>query len=263
MACVETAKIENIEMDYIRFGKGDKNFIILPGLSIHSVMGLAELIENAYSIFSEDYTVYVFDRAKDIREGYGVRDMADDTAAVMEALHIKEANIFGASQGGMIALELAIHHGHLVDRMVLGSTLAKANDSICQVIDEWIYLAEKKEEKALLESFADRVYSEATLKAYKDVIISSNQGISEEEYKRFIILAQACKNFDCSKELPNIQSQVLVIGAEGDRVTTPNGCKEIAESLNCDLYLYDASYGHGVYDEAKDYIERCKNFFEK
>ena len=36
-----------------------------------------------------------------------------------------------------------------------------------------------------------------TLKAYRETLISSNLGISDEEYRRFIILAEACKTFDC------------------------------------------------------------------
>ena len=56
-ASVKTVSVENMEMDYIVFGEGDKSFIILPGLSIHSVMGSAELIAEAYKDFTDEYTV--------------------------------------------------------------------------------------------------------------------------------------------------------------------------------------------------------------
>ena len=39
-----------IEMEYCKFGSGDKVFVILPGLSIQSVMGAKDIIENNYSI---------------------------------------------------------------------------------------------------------------------------------------------------------------------------------------------------------------------
>lgn len=91
-------------------------------------------------------------------------------------------------------------------------------------------------------------------------MISSNLGISDEEYRRFIILAEACKTFDCYGELSSIQCPVLVIGAEGDRVVTAEGSKQIAEALGCESYIYDGSYGHGVYDEAADYRRRCLDF---
>ena len=89
-------------MDYVKFGRGRKSFVILPGLSIHSVTRYADSIAESYKDFTDDYTVYLFDRAKDIREGYSVRDMAADTAAAMSELHIENADVFGASQGGPV-----------------------------------------------------------------------------------------------------------------------------------------------------------------
>ncbi|MDX2170421.1 MAG: alpha/beta fold hydrolase [Deltaproteobacteria bacterium] len=41
---------------------------------------------------------------------YLLRDMADDTAGVLDALDIDRAHIVGTSMGGMIAQTLAIHH---------------------------------------------------------------------------------------------------------------------------------------------------------
>ncbi len=261
-ACVKTASIGEMNMDYIVFGNGKKCFVILPGLSIHSVMGAADVIAEAYADFTEEYTVYVFDRAKDIEKGYTIRDMAEDTAAAMQSLHIENADVFGASQGGMIAMYLAIDHPELVHALILGSTLSKTNDTFEHVIEEWVNLAEKKDEIGLLESFADNVYSEATLESYRDSLISSNRGISDEEYSRFVILASACESFDCYDELSSIRCPVLVLGSEGDSVVTSEGSKQIAEALNCELYLYDESYAHGVYDEAADYKQRCLNFLK-
>jgi hypothetical protein len=54
----------------------------------------------------------------------------------------------------------------------------------------------------------------------------------------------------------------LALGSEGDRVTTPEGSRQIAEKLGCAIYLYDSSYGHAVYDEAPDYKERILAFFQ-
>ena len=262
-ACVKTVFAGNTAMDYIVFGNGDKNFVILPGLSVHSVTGSADAIADAYKEFSEKYTVYVFDRAKNIHKGYSVKDMAKDTAAAMKVLNIETADIFGASQGGMIAMYLAVDYPALVNKMILGSTLARPNDVFVRVIEEWLSLAEIRNEVRLLESFADNVYSEATLKAYRKMLISSNRGISDEEYRRFSILTEACRDFDCCDKLSDIKCPVLAIGSEGDRVATAEGTKEIAKALGCEMYLYDGSFGHGVYDEASDYKQRCMAFLEE
>ncbi len=262
-ACIKTVFAGNTEMDYIVFGHGDKNFVILPGLSVHSVIGSADAIANAYKDFSEKYTVYVFDRAKNIHKGYSVKDMAKDTAAVIKALHIETADFFGASQGGMILMYLAADYPTLINKMILGSTLARPNDVFNRVINEWLSLAESKNESGLLESFADNVYSEATLKVYRQMLISSNRGIRDEEYRRFSILTEACRNFDCCDKLSDIKCPVLAIGSEGDRVATAEGTKEIAKALGCEMYLYGDNFGHGVYDEAPDYRRRCIAFLEE
>ncbi len=257
---IQTVSEGEMEMDYFSFGTGEKVFVILPGLSVHSVMSAADTVAAAYADFSEEYTVYLFDRAKNITDGYTVRDMAADTAKAIKALGIANADIFGASQGGMIAQYIAIDYPELVHKLILGSTLAKANDTSNQVIGNWVALAEAHEETALLESFADCVYSEATLEAYRDTLISSNAGITDEEYTRFAILAKACLTFDCYDELSAIACPVFVIGSEGDSVVTPEGSCEIAEVLGCEIYLYGEEYGHGVYDEAPDYRSRCLAF---
>ena len=250
-------------MNHIKFGNGDKNFVIIPGLSIHSIMGLADAIKDAYKIFAKDYTVYVFDRKEDIKENYSIKDMADDTATAMKELGISGACILGVSQGGMIAQLIAMDYPKLVKKLVLASTLSKPNKTFTDIGSRWIELARKKDERGLIESFVDNIYSDKTLASYRDVLISSNLGITDKEYERFIILTSACKTFNSYDKLKEIKCPVLVIGAKEDKVVTAEGSKEIADKLGCEIYLYGDGYGHGVYDEAEDYKQRCLEFFER
>lgn len=259
-ASVKTVSVGDTVMDYAVFGSGKKSLVILPGISVHSVMNSADAIAKAYKDFSGEYTVYVFDRTKNIKSGYTVRAMAADTAAAMKKLNIAGADVLGVSQGGMIAQYLAIDHPELLHKMILGSTLAGANDTSRRVIGEWIRLAEAKDEVGLLSGFADNVYSEATLRTHRDTLISSNRGISDEEYRRFIVLAEACNTFDCFDELSAVRCPVLVLGSSGDKLVTAECSEQLAGALGCEIYLYDDGYGHGVYDEAADYKQRCLNF---
>ncbi|HAQ62906.1 MAG TPA: alpha/beta hydrolase, partial [Ruminococcaceae bacterium] len=81
MSC-ETGRASNekFEMQYIKFGQGKKTLVILPGLSVQSVIPAAAAIEKQYEIFKNDFTVYLFDRRQNLPEVYSVYDMADDTA---------------------------------------------------------------------------------------------------------------------------------------------------------------------------------------
>lgn len=263
VAGVKTAVFDGGEMDYISFGKGEKTFVILPGLSVHSVMGLSGAVEAAYSVFEDEYTVYLFDRKKNIESGYTIREMASDTAAAMSSLGLSSSAVFGASQGGMIAIYLASGHPELVSELILGSTLSRPNDTFLSVGSEWLKKAEERDEEGLLESFVDAVYSESTLSLYRESLIASNRGITEEEWERFIILASSCLDYNSYDELGKIKCPVLVIGCEGDRVVTAASSREIASALGCEIYIYPSTYGHAVYDEAPDYKERCLGFLKK
>jgi pimeloyl-ACP methyl ester carboxylesterase len=53
---------------------------------------------------------------------YTLQDMAGDAAAVLDALAIPQAHVFGLSMGGMIAQELAIHYRERVASLTLMMT---------------------------------------------------------------------------------------------------------------------------------------------
>ncbi len=250
-------------MKYIRFGNGEKNYVIIPGLSVHSVLGLRKAIEESHRIFTREYTVYLFDRPEMLGAGCTIREIAEETAEAMAVLNLQGADVFGASMGGMIAQYIAIDHPELVHRLILGSTSPKPGEIGRNVIGEWLDLAEAHREDGLLESIVDKVYSKNTLAAHRQALILGNRGIRPTEYQQFIVQAKACLNFDCSKELYRIQCPTLVLGSKGDRVLTDEGSRRLAKTLNCELYLYDESYGHGVYDEAPDYKSRCLEFLQK
>jgi len=51
-----------------------------------------------------------------------IRMMTDDTVALMDALYIKRAHVFGISMGGMIAQEIVLNYAERVNGLVLGCT---------------------------------------------------------------------------------------------------------------------------------------------
>ena len=77
---VETVRTESFEMDYFRFGHGSESLVILPGVSVQSVMLLPNIVAAAYKVLTDDFTVYVVDRRKNVKDGYSIAEMAEDTA---------------------------------------------------------------------------------------------------------------------------------------------------------------------------------------
>lgn len=258
---VSKVKVNETEMDYAKFGSGNKNLVIIPGLSIKSVISSANAVAKAYELFCEDFTVYVLDRRNNITKGLTINDMAEDIAKVMQELKISDAYIFGTSQGGMIAQLLAIEHPSLVKKLVLGSSASRLYDKSERLIKSWISLAEEGRIEELCEDFVKKLYSKPFADKYGALIVKMNSDATQSELERFIVLSSACIGFDIRNKLNKIKCPVLVLGAKEDEVLTDTASYETAELLGGELYMYDAPYGHAVYDEAEDYKERLMNFY--
>lgn len=255
---------DSFAMDYFAFGGGKKTFVILPGLSVQSVMGAAGAVEAGYAVFSEEYTVYVFDRRLDLPPLYTIEDMARDTAEAMKALSLSDIYLFGASQGGMIALVIAARYPDLVRKLVLGSASANVPAGRMGALDEWIRLAREKDGEGLYLAFGREIYPPAVFEAYREALAEAGKTVSDEEFERFVILAQGIRGFRAVEELDRISCPVLAIGSFEDRVLDSDDTMEIAERLerreDFRLYMY-TGYGHAAFDTAPDYRERIFRFF--
>ena len=262
---IETVQADTFSMDYFRFGSGEKTLVILPGLSVQSVMGAADAIAEAYRPIEDRFTVYVFDRRTDIPSPYPIRDMARDTAEAFRALGLKDVCLFGASQGGMIALVLAIEYPELVGRMVLGSSSANVQEAQYRVIEKWIRLAKAEDREGLYLAFGREIYPPAVFEQYREALIAAAGTVTDRDLERFVILAEGTKGFDVVKELDRIRCPVLAIGVFEDSVLDSDATMEIAEKLDVRpdfrLYMY-TGYGHAAFDTAPDYKERILRFFE-
>ena len=262
MAETGTLKIKNGEVQFIKFGKGKKPLVILPGLSYDGFFPQAEAIESAYGVFSEDFTVYLIDRNLTPKTGYSVRDMADDAAEAIEKLGISCADVFGVSLGGMVAQQLAICYPQLVNKLVIGSTMSRPNKTVLSVLTWWEGIAKSGDIDALTADINKTIYSPSTLKKYAAVFSALKTVATSKKTARFITYINAAKNFDVYSALNRITAKTFVIGALRDRITTANAALETANALRCQYYEYKR-YGHAVFDEAPDYKKRVYGFLTK
>ena len=252
--------LSDMQIEYIRFGKGKRAMIMIQGLNTRGIKGAALPLAYMYRKFAKDFTVYLFERRPDVREGITVRDMASDIARAMDALGIKEADVLGVSQGGMIAQYLAIDRPDLVGRLVLAVTLARNNDTVTSAVDSWIKTAEAGDMKTLVRDMAEKMYSDAYLKRYRPLLPLLTVLQRPRDVKRFTALAGACLTCDTYDTLDQIRCPVLVIGGGRDKIVGSEAAKELSEGLGCEAYIYD-DLGHAAYEEAKDFNQRIFDFF--
>ncbi|MFX1274504.1 MAG: alpha/beta fold hydrolase [Promethearchaeota archaeon] len=100
------------------------------GFPIVMIMGLTANIdwwdERLIKVLSENWKVILFDNRgtgrSDNDRDFTLKDMADDTIALMDALDIKKAHVYGYSMGGMIAQELVLAYPDRIKKLILSST---------------------------------------------------------------------------------------------------------------------------------------------
>lgn len=260
---IRTVRTDSFSMDWVSFGSGEKTMVILPGLSVQSVMDLAGLVAEAYRMFADEYTVYMFDRRKELPDSYPIKEMAEDTAEAMRALGLSDIDLIGASQGGMISMQIAIDHPELVHKLVLCSTSSAVDEEQFRAIGKWIDLAKAGDSEGLYMAFGEAVYPPDVFEKSKKALRTAAKTVTDEDLERFIILADL-KGFDLTGDLKKIKCPVLVMGSMDDQVLGYEASLRIAENLGRKkglvLQMYDG-YGHAAYDLAPGYKESIFKFF--
>ena len=258
-------ELDDTTVNYISFGKGEKNLIIIPGLGdgLKTVKGLALPFSIMYKMFAKNFKVYVFSRKNDLKDDYDTIDMAKDIKNILDKINVDKASVVGVSQGGMIAQYLAINNPNLVEKLVLVVTLSKQNEIVNKRVNKWIDYAKNDNYKDLFIDTMENSYQDETLNKYRKMYPVLTKVGKPKDFNRFLIEAKACLTHNAYNKLSKIKCPTLIIGGQKDNIVGVEASKEIHEKIkNSELFIYD-DYGHGVYEEAKDFNKRVYDFLVK
>lgn len=250
-----TLQLGDDTMHYIRFGRGKKTLIMLPGLGdgLTTVKGTALPMALMYRIFTRDYTVYMFSRRNQLPQGHTTRDMARDLKAAMDVLGIEQADLVGVSMGGMIAQHFAADYPERLGKLVLVVTCSRPNPILTESVQEWIELARRGDHAALMDSNLRRMYSDAYYRKNRWTSPLVGRLTKPKSYERFLIQAEACLTHDASDRLAQIHAPTLIIGGEQDHALGAEASREMAAAIpGAQLKMYP-EWGHGLYEEARNF----------
>lgn len=116
------ADLDGRKLSYLRRGSGAPLLLIM-GMAGH--MGLWR--EDFLALLENDFDIVAYDHrgigdSTDVDGPFTIAELADDAAALLDAVGWDDAHIFGISMGGMVAQELVLDRPERVRRLVLGCT---------------------------------------------------------------------------------------------------------------------------------------------
>ncbi|HEY5639619.1 MAG TPA: alpha/beta fold hydrolase [Dehalococcoidia bacterium] len=164
-----------------------------------------------------------------------IRQMADDAVALMDALDLKRAHIFGISMGGMISQEIVLNYPERVNGLILGCTtpgwshgqMPSPEDTAGMVPEPGL----SREE--LVRRFWPVVCAPAFIESSADFLeemvqASLKQATPMDTLARQGVAVQAFDSFD---RLGQIKAPTLVIHGDIDRLVPPANGDVLAAAI--------------------------------
>ena len=260
---IEQFKDVACQMEYIKFGDGDKKLVIIPGLTVISITRTASLIYDANRLFAQNgFTVYAFDRRSDVSYPFSVADMAGDTLYVMKKLGLSNCFLYGHSQGGMISQHMLLKEPSIFRKAVLSSTVSRLNENAEKVFRNWIDKAAQHDARSLYESFIYYFVSDKFAEVIRKAFYEEADTVTDRELDEFIGHVRNMFEFNVKDSIGRIEAPTLIIGSKKDRVFDIALLQEVAAIKNCESYFYEDG-GHCTSLEYPDFNQRLIDFFNK
>lgn len=154
---------------------------------------------------------------------------ADDVASLLKNLNIAKADFFGFSNGGTTALQIAIRHPQLVNKIIAASALCKRNGVPAQF---WDFM-----KQARLENMPQQLKD-----AYREVASDPNglQVMHDKDAKRMVDFKDIA-----DEKIKSVEAPTLIIIGDKDIITPEHAIEMHRLIANSDLAIIPG--GHGEY----------------
>ena len=215
-------------VNYVRRGSGEPMLLVQGMSGTHLSWGEPFLTE-----LERDFDLVAYDhrgvgRSSAVTDPFSIVDLADDAAALMDALGWETAHVVGISMGGMVAQELALRHPQRIRTLTLGCTYCGGEGSALASSEVSSKLAE-----AMMSGDPDR----AIATAY-EVNVSPGYFADKSAYATFYEMATA------------LPTPVPVIMLQAQAVQSHDTLSRLGEIAVPTLVLHGTAdplfpYGHG------------------
>ncbi|MFX0116761.1 MAG: alpha/beta fold hydrolase [Candidatus Hodarchaeota archaeon] len=240
-------KANNLNMYYEIHGKGFP-LVMIMGLSANVYWWDPPFLEE----LARHFQVLIFDnrgvgRSDDPQVDFSIKTMAEDLAALMDAIDIRRSHILGISMGGMIAQEFVLNWPERVEKLVLcatncgGAEQKLASDDALQTL---MSFAQREHDQELVK--------EALPLLLSDDFITENPKWIEERTADILKIPTtpssygrqlgAIMNFYTFERLESITSPTLVLHGKKDILVPPENAEILAAKIpGAKLALFENS----------------------
>lgn len=216
--------------------------------------GLQEGWFRQLSHFAKSFRVLTLDNRGAGRSGAldvptSMRDLAEDTALLMDAVGIAKAHVWGVSMGGKIAMELALGWPERVDKLVLENTTAGEVHRV-EGSSERLRAAHTGTEEHWLDVIVPLLFG----RAYRETNAASMKAFARSRVRNpgdpvgMARQWEAYLAFDAWDRLPAIAHPTLVLVGDEDAMTDPRNGQALAERIP-NAQLAAVAGGHSVHIE--------------
>lgn len=158
-----------------------------------------------------------------------VRDLANDLAALLDALNIEDAHIAGLSLGGMTAQSLAIHHPKRVRSLILMAT-----GPYLPPADNWNARAKSAREhglEAIVDTVLPRWFTAAYFLSHAHRVAFYRKLFLKNSPEGYALCCEAIRDTDLRPNLKSITAPTLVIAGGEDPVTSVAMANDLAGAI--------------------------------
>jgi pimeloyl-ACP methyl ester carboxylesterase len=246
------ARANGIRIYYESQGDGEP-LVLIAGLG-----ATHHLWELQVPSFARWYRVVTFDNrgagdSDKPAEPYTIALFADDTAALMDALGIERAHVYGQSMGGLIAQEFALRHAQRLRCLVLGCTTFGGPNSVlpstqaAALLSRMPNLPEDQAVERVLELFySPRYRRDHADEARRRIQSYFPLRTPPDAYARQLM---ACLTFDAFDRLPQVAAPTLVINGAEDALIPPENSRIMVRRIpGAELALFP-EVGHLFFHE--------------
>lgn len=191
---------------------------------------------------------------------FTMADMAADTVALMDALGMDSAHIFGVSMGGMIAQVLCIDYQDRIRKAVLACTSHGGIDAVSPDEEVLAALAQAADPDLTPEQaarrivpclFSGRFLREAPARVEAFIRLSVEHALSAQGAAGQLA---ALGSFASEPRLRGIRSPILLMAGSDDRMIPPKNAELLSEKIPGAELKILPDVGHNVYYEAPEEV---------